>query len=93
MEQMEVLKKLHVGQSGLFKPSLYVLLSSHKSNNSTIKMIFKYAGRFKHCQFADGQIIQCLKKLCIGQSADGYLFCEFTHGSGQSADGSDLQKV
>ena len=35
--EMEVLKKLHYGQSSLFKPSFYVLLSSHKSNNSTIK--------------------------------------------------------
>ena len=28
----------------------------------------------------------------ISQSADGYPFCEFTDGSGQSADGSELQK-
>ena len=36
------------------------------------------------------RFIQCLKKLCFGQSADGYPFYEFTDGSGKSADGSDL---
>ena len=63
---MEVLKKLHVGQSGLFKPSLYVLLSTHKSNNSTINMMFKHAGRFKHYQLADGSDLYNAANLQMG---------------------------
>ena len=59
---MEVLKKLHVGQSGLFKSSLYVLLSSHKSNDSTIKKMFKHAGRFKHYHLQMGQIYTMLEE-------------------------------